>query len=225
MALTVKDIENLLTAAPGSARGGALFHKVHRDRYARLTPAQRQFIDEMVEHRAAKPAQVPEHPELAARRQPREQRDLDAAELVWLQRLPHDPSAVSFEDAMHLASLATAVKAADSPTSARLIQSVWAPVKALHDERVARAEVERARTAKPHVPATTAQALSDAISAEHPDLSPEAYRVESDAVAERIETRVREAYEGGIAQAERSLGEARADQEKYAQTEREVANV
>lgn len=65
---------------------------------------------------------------------------LSAADLAWLQRLPTDPAAISYEDARVLAGMAETLP----PGSAdkRLLDSIWAPVRQLHDAAQANANPE-----------------------------------------------------------------------------------
>lgn len=56
---------------------------------------------------------------------------LSAADLAWLTRLPANPASISLEDGQVLAGMAQAL----TPGSAdrRLVDSIWLPLKALHD--------------------------------------------------------------------------------------------
>ncbi len=56
---------------------------------------------------------------------------LSPSDLAWLTRLPADPASISLEDGQVLAGMAQAL----TPGSAerRLVDSIWLPLKALHD--------------------------------------------------------------------------------------------
>jgi hypothetical protein len=110
------------------------------------------------------------HPEAEARHVRRESSDdLTPAELLWLQRLPLDPAAVTHDDAVQLASMNAGLAASKSPSSKRLVESVWLPVKTLHDQRVADDELASLRQGLAPVPASAHAALTEAIATEHPD--------------------------------------------------------
>jgi len=104
---------------------------------------------------------------------------LSGSDLAWLNRLPTDPAKVSHDDAIQLAGLAAgrAGLAAGLPGSqaasdARLIQSVWEPVREIHDANAARAALTAAQTSPPPVPSSAVRALADAVAAETPALTP-----------------------------------------------------
>lgn len=113
------------------------------------------------------------HPEDAVRGQERQHKALAPADLAWLDRLPRDPSAVPFTDATTVAAMSrglTASQPAGSPDR-RLIDTVYAPIKAHHDQRVADAALANARQPLPPVPSSALPALADAIAAEVPALT------------------------------------------------------
>jgi len=56
---------------------------------------------------------------------------LSAADLAWLQRLPSDPVSITFEDARVLAGMSAALPLGSADR--RLVDSIWLPVKQLHD--------------------------------------------------------------------------------------------
>lgn len=95
---------------------------------------------------------------------------LTPADLAWINRLPTDPARVPFDDAVSLASLASGVSAFKHPADARLVQSVWAPVREIHDANAARVALDQAQTPVPAVPSSALSALTDAVAAEVPQL-------------------------------------------------------
>lgn len=104
-------------------------------------------------------ARVTAHPNVTA---------LTPADLVWLQRLPQNPEAVSFADAAAVAQLAASISPVDNRSDSRLVQSIWRPLKAHHDGVQAHADLEAAKKPLPPVPASTVPALVDALRAELP---------------------------------------------------------
>jgi len=95
---------------------------------------------------------------------------LTPADLAWINRLPNDPAQVPFTDAVSLAGLASGVSAFKHPSDARLVESVWQPVKEIHDANAARVALDQAQTPVPNVPSSALSALTDAIAAEVPQL-------------------------------------------------------
>ncbi|GAB6983525.1 hypothetical protein [Nocardioides pyridinolyticus] len=224
MKLTSKDIVGLLEG--GLANGQAMFHLSKRRQPGDLlSTRQRAFLEE-VTRTGRKSGQVPEHPESgAAREQYRRDSDaeLSAVELAWLDRLPRDPAQVRFEDAQRLAALAASISPMKAPQSARLIESAWAPVKALHDRRVAEAELKQAQRPLPRLPDGLVDALLDALIEEHPGVSREALRVQARELATDVQVRREDAYANALNRARRHvdlLSQAQAD---YDATTREVA--
>jgi len=114
--------------------------------------------------------------------------DLSGADLAWLQRLPSDPSKVTYADAVQLAALSLASSNFADRSGARLVESIWAPVRELHDARAAEVALRNAQQPEWTPPASLCDALADALHAEHPELTEdEAYtrgrRMLSDAQA------------------------------------------
>ncbi|SDS21125.1 hypothetical protein SAMN04488570_1378 [Nocardioides scoriae] len=96
--------------------------------------------------------------------------ELTPAELVWLQRLPLEPERVSHGDAVRLAGMAATIDRQTSPSSHQLVQSVWGPVKELHDHQQAAHELEVLRASPPpKLPASVLDALTEALTEENPD--------------------------------------------------------
>lgn len=179
----------------------------------RLTDSQREFIEAIGERSAGRPS-VPPHPadhaQLGGVRNSRQKdADLTAVELAWLQRLPLDPKQITFDDAVQLASLSASIGRIKAPASARLIDSVWQPVKDIHDERVAKARFEHAKAAPQPMPSSTLDALTDTLAAKHPEVSWDALRIDARSMLnDYVTTRDRE-QEKAIERAERNLKEVR----------------
>lgn len=119
-------------------------------------------------------------------------RTLSGSDVAWLQRLPSDPAAVSYTDARTVSRLAQQVQPGSG--DARLVASVLAPLRRLHDGRAAQVEVrnlERHRSPAPPTGPHGADALlAAAIRRETPDLSEDealarAHTALRDAIAER----------------------------------------
>ena len=194
--LTSNDIINLATriADPGSA--GRLEAARRRLQPYGLSGASAgpqshiQLIRELQEAAQTRPAiekySHPEHDQQAftdASRQAGTARlnggkpaahELAASDIAWLNRLPSDPAAVSYDDAVQLAGIAKASSAFTNRSDARLVQSIWQPVKEVHDTRAAEAALRNAQS-KPSFQETPGlrEALADAIAAEVPNLTPE----------------------------------------------------
>jgi hypothetical protein len=70
--------------------------------------------------------------------------ELSAADFAWLETLPADPNAVSYDDARHLASLAARADNVKTKTSERLlVQQRWLPVRDAYDKREAQHTLAR----------------------------------------------------------------------------------
>lgn len=95
---------------------------------------------------------------------------LTPSDMAWISRMPTDPAAVPFDDAVALAGLASGLSTFKHPSDARLVQSVWQPVKEIHDANAARVALDQAQTPVPNVPSSALSALTDAIAAEVPQL-------------------------------------------------------
>jgi len=113
---------------------------------------------------------------------------LEPGDLVWLQRLPSDPTKISAEDAAYIAALAREARPGSS--DARLLKSILDPIQRLHDKRKAEVELRNLDAAKPlPVPRNARRVLGAAISRETSDLTPDeahirAGRLISEATAE-----------------------------------------
>lgn len=190
----------LIAARPtGVNRGRALAHAQMANRRGLspagtdTTAAQRRFIQEMAAGAVVETAGY-NHPATAAVAVPRTGKELTAVEMAWLDRLPRDPAQVTWEDARSLAAMASQSL---SPADRRLVASVWEPVRHLHDRRAAEVSLANARRPLPEVPASAYNALADAISDEHAELTDgealsRASAALHEALAERSAARERE---------------------------------
>jgi hypothetical protein len=97
--------------------------------------------------------------------------ELSEADLIWLQRLPTDPSEVSWEDARRLATMAARVK---DHSHKVLVRSIWRPIADHHDRALAETELANAKVADPEIPSglPVASAIGEAIRAENATLKP-----------------------------------------------------
>ncbi len=211
MALTQAEILELVGTAKYSDVGrGRLLQMLRRKGISR---AEREFLTAMHD-RPTVGAKTYVHPEQAARLGAhRESEDLTPAELVWLQRLPSDPHQISHQDAAQLASLYRAISKMKNPSSKQLVESIWMPVKALHDTRDAQEELAAAKETVPAIPSAAVHALAEAIAADTPGLSGDEL---TSAAEQRIQTRISVANQ----QHARRLGKAEA---RVAEIEQSIA--
>lgn len=194
MPMSSRQILDTITAPQVSAVAqGGLMYAGRRDGMGGtdLTPRQRQFVADLTNVKQHAP-QSTAHPAQGPANQIRKPGPLQPAEVAWLQRFPSpvDPTAVAFQDAQALASMASSVDVTKHPGDARLVSSIWRPVGDYHDHRAAQAAMANANAPLPELPASTLGALADAIAAETPQLTPEeavgrAGRMLSDATTKR----------------------------------------
>ena len=119
--------------------------------------------------------------------------ELTSVELMWLQRLPLNPQDVTHDDAQRLAGLAGSISRMKSPASYQLVESVWRPVRELHDQHLAAQRLEMAKHGIPALPESVRGALAEAIHEEHPDWPRgAAYERAGELLAERQGMRERE---------------------------------
>lgn len=167
--------------------GAVAFHRrdMKNGMGAQVGPtSHHRFLAEMEQTARTAPAPTARyvHPADMARRLPASSPNsvaksgLSPADMMWIDRLPRDPEQVSHDDAVVLAGLASQVSSMTNPSDARLIESVWTPVREVHDRRSAQADAAAAAaTPTPSVPSSTLAALADSIVAEVPGLThPEA---------------------------------------------------
>ncbi len=202
---TIKEL-NALLGGGSTSRGTAIFlaQKLKREGGS---PALRQLCDELISRRVEKPT-LPPHPEqhTARGRYLRDSdEELSPVELVWLQRLPRDPKDVTFEEAARLAALAGSISPTKAPSSARLVESVWEPVKALHDKRLAEAKLEQARQPLPSIPDGGLQAITELLVREHPDVSENALSVHAQELLAEFQSTRQHDHQQAVAAAEGAI--------------------
>jgi hypothetical protein len=227
MTLTTSELLSLLDGKQMTA--GRAIGIIRRDEHRpSLPPAQRAFVKSVRESSRRRPGPTPTHPENSAtssrtRRDPNA--ELSPIELAWLERLPSDPAQVRFEDAVELAALASSVSAMRAPQSARLVNSVWLPIKAHHDRRVAEARLAQAREPLPSLPSETKAALAEALAAQNPGLSELARAAEVSEILRTFEEGRAAARETSLRQAEARIKTLDAEAAQYADTTGEVVSV
>jgi hypothetical protein len=126
---------------------------------------------------------VGQHPANAVKMDADDMRRLDSGgkaeplsdtERAWLEHLPKDPAAVTFEDAPALAALAQRFSPATQPAEARHVNTFWQPVSDLHERRILKNTIALASRPLPDVPRDEALgALIEAVRAERPKGTPD----------------------------------------------------
>lgn len=208
--LSTKEISTLLAAKPNLLGAGKLAYLADRERQGTRgwTAKSEQLLrDLQAAHPGvtnAKTALTYQHPETAARGADlrRGGGPLSPVETAWLTRLPTDPSTVPHADATALAALAKSVSPIDHPMDARLVDSVWQPVKEHHDRNAADVALSNARALKPNpVPSSVLPAMAEAVKAENDQLSDGEAISRADAlIAAAVRKRVDE-HDAGMATA------------------------
>lgn len=192
------------------------------------TVAQIRWLEQMAQSRRSRPqVRVPAHPQDSAtraryRRNPDE--ELSAVELAWLDRLPRDPAQVRFEDAERLAALAGSISSMNAPQSARLVDAVWEPVKALHDRRVAAARLERAQQPVTSVSNEATQALADSLAQELEGVSEAGLVLHAREMLGDLQDRWSQTRESELTQARRAVEELDRAKAGHDALTREVAS-
>jgi hypothetical protein len=198
MPLTTKEILQTVAARTGMDRGRAmaLHRRVVADRTS--SGAERRYLAALLDVPPLVLRAGYEHPERAARpvMQPPGGKPftLTAADIAWIVGLPSAEN-VTYADAVQLASLAaqTRIGAADPRSvdpaqraARRLVESKWAPVKAIHDRHAAEAELAAARCQLPAFPRRAAlDALNAAIERETTELSDDEGRNRADVLLDQ----------------------------------------
>jgi len=173
--LSSTEITKLVASPPSGLTAGALAHLARRE-HSKSTVKAKAFLDDMQAERPVGTAPTAEsyaHPGRTPKDQRRGGGPLSAVEMAWLQRLPADPSKTSYDDASAVAALAADISRMDHPADARLVASHWQPVADHHDAAEAEVALSNARsTSLPTPPSSTMPALVEAVTAEHPELTP-----------------------------------------------------
>jgi hypothetical protein len=203
---TAQGLAELLAQAPTGLRSGALRYHAQQARRAGNSRLA-ELLDRAARQTHAAPP-VGRHPGDRARRdQQLAERGLSDSDRIWLSRLPSDPSAVTFDDAEALAGLVASVGAMKHPGDARLLASIWSPVKTIHDRRHAAETVATARAPLSPLPDGCVAALAAIVATEVTGLS-------ADEVTARAGEMLRAAVEGR--DQERAQVVARAEQRAMA---------
>lgn len=175
--LTSKQILTLIEGRQVGIRGHAMALKrvLDRERFTALSD-QKKLLDAYAQ-RERTPTETYAHPETRAKSMPLDhsrqgdQRTakLEPADIAWLQRLPSDPRAVTYADAVQLATFARNIPGRTADR--RLLDAVWLPVKQIHDLRAAEADLANARQQLPEVPSSALGALAEAVRSETTELT------------------------------------------------------
>lgn len=218
MTLTTQELFRLLDGKQmtiGRAAG-----ILSRDRHRPSLPAaQRAFVQTVHDTLRERPAPPPPHPEAAARTSTTRRdatADLTPVELAWLDRLPRDPSQIRFEDAAELAALAGSINKMRTPQSARLVDAVWLPVKAIHDRRAADAQLAQARRPMPSLPPETKDAVLAALAAQKMEISSEALHAEAAKLIDDFNAARSNAHESNLRTAKERVNELTERERAYA---------
>lgn len=174
--LSSTEIVKAVTSTQSGGSAGSLAFLARREK-GKGTVKQTAFLkDAQQQHPVGTPptAQAYDHPgRLAYHSKPRPDGPLTPTELAWLQRLPADPAHTSYDDATALGQLAANLSPMKQPTDHRLVQSYWTPVKDHHDRNEADVTLANAQsTSLPTPPSSTMPALVEAVTTEHPELTP-----------------------------------------------------
>jgi hypothetical protein len=101
-----------------------------------------------------------------------ENEPLSPSEISWLQLLPADPTKVTYNDAQTLAAMSQSLPPIKNSADRRLVDSIWLPVKEVHDLKAATTDLANAEHPIPYMPDPLA-AMADAVASENPHLEPE----------------------------------------------------
>ena len=206
--ITVETIARLLSANGSTVRGEVIFFLEQARTANSGTPKTRELLTELATPKASrsKVAHPLEHATRAQYRRDQDE-DLSPAELMWLQRLSLDPTKVSFPDAARLAALAQSVSRVQAPGSARLIDSIWLPVKEVHDRRVAEAQRAQAATPLTRIPSTALGAIAELIEQQNEGLDDLAIASRAREVMSTVSTQREDRHSKALASADRALKE------------------
>lgn len=173
--LTTQELTDLL-AQPVTqvTRGRAMAMRQRAGNGSQAATAQQRLLDD---YRAA-PIEPPEtypHPAAPPVGNRKDKGPLTQAETTWLTRTfppGQDPATVPHQDARALAALGSGVSPVTDPADARLVASIWDPIKAHHDGRQAQVAIRNARP-QPPIPTSALPALAATVGAENPGLRPD----------------------------------------------------
>jgi len=169
------EITKLIASPPNGLTAGGLAHLARRER-GKSTVRQGAFPKDAQQQHPVGTAPTGEqynHPGRTPKDQRRGGGPLSATELAWLGRLPDDASKTSYDDASAVAALAADISRMEHPADVRLVASHWLPIRDYHDGNQAAVGLSNARaTSLPPVQSSTLPALVEAVTAEHPELTP-----------------------------------------------------
>lgn len=168
--LSSHDIVALSTTPRTGLHRGKLMYQQDRLRapQTREEAAQKALLDSLVAQPAEGSMVGYAHP--GDRPTPNLPGQLSASDLAWLQRLPAEPEKIGYEDGRVLAGMvqATPLGSADR----RLVDSIWQPVRRVHDVGQAKAALANADVAAvPTPPPATHAVLAAALAREMPMLT------------------------------------------------------
>jgi len=165
------EIANLMRQSMPN-RGSVLFFQEQGRRSSTSGYTQRMlaFFDALYRVEAPRP-EVYTHP-AAGHIPSRDRVPLSPVELAWLNRLPQDPTQISWDDARTLASMANSLSSPKLSADRRLVDSVWNPVREIHDHAAAEVQLRNAERPLPMLPDALG-ALADAVAMENPQLEPQ----------------------------------------------------
>jgi len=173
--LSSTEIVKAVTSTQSGGSAGSLAFLARREK-GKATVKGTAFLTDAQRQRPIGSAPTGEsyaHPGHTRKDQRRGGGPLSAVEMQWLQRLPDDASKTSFDDASAVAALAADISKMQHPADARLVASHWLPIRDYHDGNEANVTLANARsTPVPPVPSSTLPALVEAVTAEHPELTP-----------------------------------------------------
>jgi hypothetical protein len=185
-----------------------------------LDPVTRQFIDDLAE-RGPVPSANHLHPNQVAGREhaSSEPRDgLTPAEIVWLQRLPDEPSDVTFKDATALARLNASIDGQLHRGDKRLVESIWIPVRVRHDRLDAQAALANASKPVPVPPRSATVALAQAIQGEEPHLTEDEALERAKTMLQEEQAQLERLRERQITLAQSTIDSLAADELRRAET-------
>ncbi|WP_027497460.1 hypothetical protein [Rhodococcus sp. JG-3] len=179
--LTSRDLINTITQENTGLNRGRISRLVERavgrDGSRRAPESVNAYLRDLTATLSASAPPPPfSHPRDAARsrrlgsQKAPQNGSLSPSDIAWLSGLPADPEQVSFDDAVHLATLRNAVNSLDPHDGdRRLIEQRWTPVAEVYDRRSLDAELDAVSTL-PLLP-NPARAVADLLGAELTELN------------------------------------------------------
>lgn len=178
------------------------------------TQARRKFLGELIGSERPPSSGGYTHPaRVSARNIDRDKNRLDASDLAWLERLPRDPTEVSLEDAATVHGLLKNLRLGRaSESDRRLVQSIWQPIKALHDKAEAVHNLELARRPLPELSEAAVAAVAEVMCNEDPSLDPEWATIQARRELDHAHSRQARQRDRAIEAAQRQLAQAGNDE-------------